>query len=77
MSKKVSFGTKPSAQTDSQESADRWVEDRTTEPTKRLTIDVPASLHARIKATCALRGEKMAEAIREILEEQFPEQPKI
>ncbi len=60
-----------------QVNADDWVENRDRETTKRLTIDVPASLHARIKATCALRGEKMAEAIREILEEQFPERPNI
>lgn len=39
--------------------------------TKRLTIDVPASLHANIKAGCARQGIKMADAIRELLEEQF------
>ena len=38
---------------------------------KRLTIDVPASLHANIKAGCARQGIKMADAIRELLEEQF------
>ncbi len=77
MSKTVKFGTKPTAQSETQVNADKWVENRDREPTKRLTIDVPASLHARIKATCALRGEKMAEAIREILEEQFPERPNV
>ncbi len=34
----------------------------------------PAAL-AFLLITTALRGEKMAEAIREILEEQFPEWP--
>lgn len=38
---------------------------------KRLTIDVPASLHANIKAGCARQGVKMADAIRELLEKQF------
>lgn len=38
---------------------------------KRLTIDVPASLHANIKAGCARQGIKMADAIRELLVEQF------
>lgn len=38
---------------------------------KRLTIDVPASLHANIKAGCARQGIKMADAIRGLLEEQF------
>ena len=38
---------------------------------KRLTIDVPASLHANVKAGCARQGIKMADAIRELLEEKF------
>jgi len=38
---------------------------------KRLTIDVPASLHANIKVGCARQGIKMADAIRELLEEKF------
>ncbi len=38
---------------------------------KRLTIDVPAYLHANVKAGCARRGIKMADAIRELLEEKF------
>lgn len=40
---------------------------------KRLTIDVPAKLHANVKAGCARRGIKMADAIRELLEENFRE----
>ena len=28
---------------------------------KRLTIDVPAKLHARIKSQCALKGVNMAD----------------
>ena len=35
---------------------------------KRFTIDVPESLHRRIKAECALRGVKMADFLRETLE---------
>ena len=38
---------------------------------KRLTIDVSASLHANIKAGCARQGIKMADAIRELLEDKF------
>ena len=43
------------------------------EPTemKRLTIDVPAHLHANFKAGCARQGVKMADAIRELLQERF------
>jgi hypothetical protein len=39
---------------------------------KRLTIDVPLSLHSRMKAGCALRGTKMADLVRELLESEFP-----
>ena len=73
MTKKVAFGTKPSPAV----TPDQWVENRppdtgTTEPTKRLTIDVPLNLHVRIKAQCAVRGTKMADEIRALLEERFP-----
>jgi hypothetical protein len=39
---------------------------------KRLTIDIEAGLHARIKSQCALRGEKMADLIRQLFEREFP-----
>ena len=39
---------------------------------KRFTIDVPESLHRRIKAGCALRGVKMADYLRQTLENLFP-----
>jgi predicted DNA binding CopG/RHH family protein len=39
---------------------------------KRFTIDVPESLHRRIKAQCALRGVKMADYLRQALENLFP-----
>ncbi|MGZ9159276.1 MAG: plasmid partition protein ParG [Nitrospira sp.] len=72
MTKKVPFGTKPAPAV----TTDQWVESRTRdtggERTKRLTIDVPLSLHVRIKAQCALRGTKMADEIRALLEERFP-----
>ncbi len=45
----------------------------TGEPMKRFTIDVPESLHRRIKAQCAMRGEKMADVIRAMLDKEFPE----
>lgn len=41
------------------------------EPMKRFTIDVPASLHRRVKAGCAVRGVKMADLVRELLEREF------
>jgi len=44
-----------------------------TEDMKRLTIDVPETLHRRIKRTCADRGLKMADQIRLLLEHHFLE----
>ncbi len=65
--------------------ADAWVQNRDgdretpavapaapTEPMKRFTIDVPVSLHTRIKTQCAMRGVKMADVLREMLEREFP-----
>lgn len=71
MNKKVSFGAKPGAARAETAKADNWVNNRDAETMKRLTIDVPASLHARIKSQCALRGVKMADEVRELLEKHF------
>ena len=70
--KKVSIGTKPTAS--SAASADAWVESRSnraSEPMKRLTIDVPESLHRTIKAQCAMRGTKIADEVRELLSQKY------
>lgn len=48
-----------------------WVNRRDAEAMKRLTIDVPARLHTRIKSQCAIRGVKMADEVRELLEKHF------
>ncbi len=63
--------------------ADAWVQTRDadreaatpepSEPMKRFTIDVSVGLHTRIKTQCAMRGVKMADVLREILEREFPE----
>ena len=56
-------------------SVDAWVAERETpsppsEPMKRFTIDVPVSLHTRIKVQCAAKGVKMADVLRGILEHE-------
>lgn len=81
MPKKITMTAKQSSAT-----ADDWVAgSATTEITapeteaseaiavKRLTIDIPEELHARIKSQCALRRSKMADEIRKLLENSFPE----
>ena len=39
---------------------------------KRLTFDIPADLHKRMKLACVQEGRDMAEVIREMLEARFP-----
>jgi hypothetical protein len=70
--KKITIGSKPTS-TPNQAAADAWVNNRQAnpEPMKRLTIDVPLSLHQRVKSQCALKGEQMANVMRELLEQRF------
>jgi len=41
-------------------------------PMKRLTFDIPADLHKRMKLACVQEGKDMAVVIREMLEARFP-----
>ena len=73
--KKIAIGAKPTASS-APTSADAWVESRSnraSEPMKRLTIDVPESLHRTIKAQCAMRGTKIADEVRELLLQKYVE----
>ncbi len=82
MSKKVTMSTKPNKTNAQEISADAWVSQgakKTTnghgpekELTARFTIDIPVSLHARIKSQCALKRVKMREEVLAMLEERFP-----
>jgi hypothetical protein len=72
--KKVSIGAKPTNKP-APAAADAWVESRSNddepEAMKRLTIDVPESLHRAIKRQCADRGTKMADEVRELLIQKY------
>ena len=86
MSKKVTMSTKPNSKANGQEfNADAWVsqggavtatatqtDEIEKEATARFTIDIPVSLHARIKSQCALKRVKMREEVLAMLEEKFP-----
>lgn len=76
--KKVTFGaSRPTSTATNTGDIDAWVIDRTItpprEPTKRLTIDVPVSLHRRIKTTCAIENLIIADVVRGLLERRFAE----
>ncbi len=72
--KKVSIGAKPTNKP-ATPTADAWVENRAaTDAMKRLTIDVPDSLHRAIKMQCAARGTKIADEVRELLAQKYGNQ---
>jgi len=77
MTKRVSIGARPTTTKAAPAEADQWVENRAAVvpeadvPTKRLTIDIPADLHRRIKSQCALRGTKIADEVRELLLQKY------
>ena len=54
----------------SAQQAESWVQDKAGEPVKRLTIELPARLHAQVKAKCALEGVKMKDLVRTLLEQE-------
>lgn len=70
--KKVTFGPRPSAPGGN---PDQWVaaQPQPAEPMKRLTIDIPVSLHRRVKTACVSENLVMAEVVRKYLEKRFPE----
>jgi hypothetical protein len=82
MSKKVTMSTKPNRNNTQELDADTWVSqgaalttnghEAEKESTARFTIDIPVSLHARIKSQCALKRVKMREEVLAMLEEKFP-----
>lgn len=42
------------------------------EPTKRLTFDVPASMHRRLKLGATARDQNIADVLRELIDREFP-----
>ncbi|OIQ87226.1 hypothetical protein GALL_309140 [mine drainage metagenome] len=63
-----------SARCKSRRQADAWVSASAkaiapvaADEMKRLTIDIPAALHRKVKAVCATEGVKMADVVRELL----------
>lgn len=73
MNKKISMTARPQVNPD----ADKWVESRPAlkyevpnVPMKRLTIDIPADLHTRFKVGCAAKGERMADVLRRLIEQE-------
>lgn len=73
--KKIAIGAKPTTKPTTTPTADTWVESRVldaqSEEMKRLTIDIPASLHRAIKSQTGARGTKIADEVRELLMQKY------
>ena len=80
--KKVSFNAKPKQEKPA--NIDEWVADRDSktvnpksssekapEKSKRLTLDIPESLHRAIKKKAVEDGETMADQLRSLLEKHY------
>jgi hypothetical protein len=56
--------------------AEKWVETRTrpepVAPIKRLTLDIPADLHRKLKTHCAATGLNMADLCRDLIVKALP-----
>ncbi|WP_375672032.1 MULTISPECIES: plasmid partition protein ParG [unclassified Bartonella] len=73
MNKKIKIGTKPTNKSIPL-TADAWVgshKGSISGGMKRLTIDIPESLHRLIKVSCASRGTKIADEVRELLSQKY------
>lgn len=74
-SKKVIIGNRPSTKSKISETEDDWVKN-TQQPDKkermkRLTVDIPESIHRKLKADCAIKGNKISDEIRGMLSEKY------
>ncbi len=76
--KRITIGSKPTSKP-TPSSPDDWGADRPgpDEVMKRLTIDIPISLHQRVKSQCALRGETIADVVRWMLERRFKSEHRV
>lgn len=80
MNKRVQIGARPSKPLPP--AADSWVESRTEgepasptpkpeEKMKRLTIDIPISLHRKVKTECASSGETIRDVVVDLLIKKY------
>jgi hypothetical protein len=70
--KRVPITTKPTG-FQPPRSPEAWVQQKSlsAERIKRLTIDLPESLHRLVKSQCVLRGVNMADLVRDFLAREF------
>ena len=65
MSKELPFSRKPSQSG----GKDNWVDAK--EPMKRMTLDIPETLHQKTKVGCSLKKTTITDVVRKHLTELF------
>ena len=63
--------TKKAREAASPAALDRFVNPGRDQKLTRLNLGIPSTLHARIKAQCALEGRSMTDVLLEMLEARF------
>lgn len=68
----MEFSTSPKKEKQEPPNPDKWVSNQSgNEALKRFTIDIPETLHKKIKTMCASKGVKMREEVIAVLEKHF------
>jgi hypothetical protein len=71
MTKKIEIGSKPTRR--SSTTSNEWpgleaaAKEMTAELTKRLTLDVPFSLHQRLKVKTTVEGSSISDVVRQLI----------
>lgn len=71
MTKKIEIGSKPTRRNHA--TSNQWpgleaaAREMTAEPTKRLTLDVPFSLHQRLKVKTTVEGSSISDVVRQLI----------
>jgi hypothetical protein len=84
--KTINITKRPSAAGGVSKNPDKWVagegkpqtegkQPETVEEMKRLTIDVPESMHRRLKTHCSAQGTTIALWVRTLIEQSLKEKP--
>ncbi len=68
----MEFSTSPKKEKQEPPNPDKWVSNQSgNQALKRFTIDIPETLHKKIKTMCASKGVKMRDEVIAVLEKHF------
>jgi hypothetical protein len=73
MTKSISFPPSPRPRDVTEDWITKREKPKDRKPTKRLTFELDAEVHLRMKLDCARRGVNMADEIRMLIIARYPE----